>query len=73
MENITCVYISVRENYLQAGDPEGCCLVYKIELFIVNDKYDFIIYQCYVYRTNIRHIPPEVAWECDTTSVIRRM
>ena len=31
----------------------------------------FIIYQCYVYRTNIRHIPPEVAWECDTTSVIR--
>ena len=24
-----------------------------------------IIYQCYVYRTNIRHIPPEVAWECD--------
>ena len=32
----------------------------------------FIIYQCYVYRTNIRHIPPEVAWECDTTSVIRR-
>ena len=33
----------------------------------------FIIYQCYVYRTNIRHIPPEVAWECDTTSVIRRV
>ena len=31
----------------------------------------FITYQCYVYRTNIRHIPPEVAWECDTTSVIR--
>ena len=31
----------------------------------------FIIYQCYVYRTNIRHIAPEVAWECDTTSVIR--
>ena len=33
----------------------------------------FIIYQCYVYRTNIRHIPPEVACECDTTSVIRRV
>ena len=33
----------------------------------------FIIYQCYVYRTNLRHIPPEVAWECDTTSVIRRV
>ena len=37
-------------------------------------------YQCYVYRTDIRHIPPEVAWdvirrvwydECDTMSVIR--
>ena len=35
--------------------------------------YIFIIYQCCVYRTNIRHIPPEVAWECDTTSVIRRV
>ena len=34
---------------------------------------NIIIYQCYVYRTNIRHIPPEVAWECDTTSVIRRV
>ena len=28
MENMTCLS-SVRENYLQAGDPEGCCLVYK--------------------------------------------
>ena len=27
--------------------------------------------QCYIYRTNIRHIPPEVAWKRDTTSVIR--
>ena len=32
-----------------------------------------IIYQCYVYHTNIRHIPPEIAWACDTTSVIRRV
>ena len=48
------------------------------EYNISNFTYDtmihvFIIYQCYVYRTNIRHIPPEVAWECDTTSVIRRV
>ena len=37
--------------------------------------YYFIICQCYVYCTNIRHITPEVVWydECDTTSVIRRV
>ena len=39
-------------------------------LIIIKIK-EIIIYQCYVYRTNIRHIPSEVAWECDTTSVIR--
>ena len=47
--------------------PKNC---FKIPLN--NKQYiTLIIYQCYVYRTNIRHIPPEVAWECETTSVIR--
>ena len=44
----------------------------KISQFFPH-KILIIIYQCYVYRTNIHHIPPEVAWGCDTTSVIRRV
>ena len=70
-------YIHVRRHlhcHLMRCQNQHCQhrLQYHPNQSVGKQIYQIIIYQCYVYRTNIRHIPPEVAWECDTTSVIRR-